>query len=230
MTALAVWKDLCIDAVDREAQARFWAAASGLELHVSGHNISLDGSTPRHRVWVNGVDRPRTVKNRLHLDIDCAAVDDLVGLGATVLARAEDTGFRWTVMADPEGQEFCAFVREPVALSAYRLHGIGIDCVDAVALAAWWGDVLGATPVPYPEYGGATLEGVAVDDEMTLDFARVPEPRTAPNRLHWDLVGDADAILAAGATQLWQIGGRDTAGWRVLADPEGNEFCVFAAG
>ena len=46
-------------------------------------------------------------------------------------------------MADPEGGEFCAFLRDPAELPAYRLHGIGIDRVDARAQAAWWGDVFG---------------------------------------------------------------------------------------
>ena len=44
-----------------------------------------------------------------------------------MLAPAEDTGLGWTVMADPEGGEFCAFLRDPAELPAYRLHGIGIE-------------------------------------------------------------------------------------------------------
>ena len=57
---------------------------------------------------------------------------------------------------------------------------------------------------------------------MTLDFAPVPEPRTEPNRVHWDVQGHAPDLLARGATHLW-----DQPHWTVLADPEGNEFCVF---
>lgn len=55
------------------------------------------------------MDRPHRTKNRTHLDIDCASVDDLVALGACVLASSEETGFGWTVMADPEGNELCVF-------------------------------------------------------------------------------------------------------------------------
>jgi hypothetical protein len=40
--------------------------------------------------------------------------------------------------------------------------------------------------------------------------------------VHWDVVGEVDALLDAGATHLW-----DTQRWTTLADPEGNEFCVF---
>ena len=54
----------------------------------------------------------------------------------------------------------------------------------------------------------------------------VPEPKRAKNRVHWDVWGNASALVAAGATLLRA---HDTEiGWDVLADPEGNEFCVFA--
>jgi hypothetical protein len=220
----ATWQDLCIDALDPAALGAFWAPVTGLELVIDERgNVHLQGPTPRHRIWVNEVDRPKTVKNRLHLDVDTGSIDELVALGASVLAPAEETGFGWTVMADPEGHEFCAFVREPAALPAYRLHGIGIDCVDAERVARWWGERFGVEPRTYEGHDWWTLEGVAVDERMTLDFAPVPEPRSGPNRVHWDVVGRVDDFLAAGATHLW-----DTDRWTVLADPEGNEFCVFA--
>lgn len=61
--------------------------------------------------WVfTPVPEPKTVKNRVHWDVllDDATVDDLVAAGATVLRRPDDE-IDWTVLADPEGNEFCAF-------------------------------------------------------------------------------------------------------------------------
>ena len=220
--SLARWRDLCLDADDQAALGAFWARVIGLEVVTSPGKVSLDGERPSQRVWMNAVDRPKRVKNRLHLDVYAASVDELVALGATVLAPAEDTGLGWTVMADPEGGEFCAFLRDPAELPAYRLHGIGIDCVDAAAQAAWWGNVFGVAPVNEEGQDWHTLEHATPDPVLTLDFAPVPEPRVAPNRVHWDVTGDVDALLAVGATRLW-----DMPGWTVLADPEGNEFCVF---
>ncbi len=55
------------------------------------------------------VPEPKTGKNRLHVDIAAPDVDALVSAGATVLAVHES----WTVLADPEGNEFCAFVVQP---------------------------------------------------------------------------------------------------------------------
>ncbi|GAB2613017.1 VOC family protein [Pseudactinotalea suaedae] len=220
---LVTWQDLCIDALDVDGQSRFWAAVAGLELAGPTEHRRLEGPTSRHTMWVNAVDRPHRVKNRLHLDVYCGAVDDLVALGARVLAPASETGLGWTVMADPEDNEFCAFLRSSAELPAYRVHGIGIDCVDPAAQARWWGEVFGVAPTTQPEDDWWTLTGVAVDQQMTLDFNAVPEPRTEPNRLHWDVQGRVDGLLVRGATHLWD-GGR----WTVLADPEGNEFCVFA--
>ena len=56
----------------------------------------------------------------------------------------------------------------------------------------------------------------------SIVFDPVPEPKTVKNRIHWDLYGDVGELLAHGATHLW-----DRPNWTVLADPEGNEFCVF---
>jgi catechol 2,3-dioxygenase-like lactoylglutathione lyase family enzyme len=220
--SLVTWQDLCMDAVDVETQSQFWSSVSGLEFADIESPARLHGPTPRHTLWVNPVDRPHRVKNRVHLDVYCASVEELVALGATVLAPSSETGLGWTVMADPEGNEFCAFVRRPDELPDYRLHGIGIDCRDAEAQARWWGELFGAEPVYQPEHDVWTLTGVAVDDRMTLDFAPVPEPRTEPNRVHWDVKGLVPELLALGATRLW-----DQPHWTVLADPEGNEFCVF---
>ncbi len=219
---LVTWQDLCVDAVDVGIQAQFWADVSGLEVADGEAPARLAGPTSRHTLWVNPVDRPHRVKNRVHLDVDCTSVEDLVGLGARVLAPASETGFGWTVMADPEGNEFCAFVRSEAQLPDYRIHGIGIDCADHELLARWWGDLFGAEPTYYAEHDCWTLTGVAVDERMTLDFSPVPEPRTDPNRVHWDVVGRVEDLLARGATHLW-----DQPHWTVLADPEGNEFCVF---
>ena len=53
---------------------------------------------------------PKTAKNRIHLDVTTDDVDALVAAGATVL-RAQDDEIGWTVLADPHGNEFCAFTR-----------------------------------------------------------------------------------------------------------------------
>jgi catechol 2,3-dioxygenase-like lactoylglutathione lyase family enzyme len=217
---LATWKDLCLDAHDPAALARFWAGATGLSVGSSGDDVWLDGPTPGHRIWVNQVDRSASLHNRIHLDVYAASLDDLVEQGARVLSPAEETGFTWSVLSDPEGGEFCAFLRAPDVLPSYRLHGIVIGCVDPEPVARWWGRVFGVDVVENEDWW--TLEGVTPDEVLTLDFVPVDEAPRRPQRVHWDVTGQVDELLAAGATSRWE-----TAGWTVLADPEGNDFCVF---
>src|ERR1700710_694333 len=96
----ATFKDLCLDARDPQRLGRFWAAALGLELEVlDDGDAVLRGPTPQHTVWIDAVPEPRTVKNRMHLDVHARSVEELFDLGATVVAEFA----RWTTMADPEG-------------------------------------------------------------------------------------------------------------------------------
>jgi hypothetical protein len=107
-------------------------------------------------------------------------------------------------------------------------------CLDAnahQALADWWCGVLGyvrrddvdarerrpedwAVPIVDPSGAGPLIWIVPV-----------PEPKMVKNRMHMDIYGDTQAILAVGAHLVRARGGDIE--WDVLADPEGNEFCVF---
>ena len=77
--------------------ARFWAAALGLRAEPTGSDFRLVGEVPEHTLWVNKVPEPRTVKQRVHLDVHVAAVSDLTKLGAVIVDEAQP----WTVLADP---------------------------------------------------------------------------------------------------------------------------------
>ncbi|MEP6816090.1 MAG: VOC family protein [Marmoricola sp.] len=223
---MARFKELCMD-TERErgnALATFWAAAVGaLVVQNNPHDPGdVMGVEEYQGIAICPVPEAKTVKHRVHLDVYAASIDELVARGASVVLPAEESGFGWTVMRDPEGNEFCAFVRDQVPM--YRLHGIAVDSADPEAQARWWAEALGAAVNDNAEHGGGwwTLEGATPDPVLTMDFAPVPEPKTVKNRIHWDVYGTVEEFEARGATRLW-----DTKGWVVLADPEGNEFCVF---
>jgi predicted enzyme related to lactoylglutathione lyase len=205
---------------------RFWAAVIGGEHRASDQDpvgsvvAPAGGPVDGLGITMCAVPETKTVKHRVHLDVYTAAVADLEALGAKVLLPADVSGFPWTVMSDPEGGEFCAFVKEP--LPDYRLHGVVVDCVDPERAARWWGERFGIAPSDNGGRGFWTLNGVTPDPVMTIDFVPVPEPKTIKNRIHWDVHGDPAALESAGATRLW-----DQPRWVTLADPEGNEFCVF---
>ena len=212
----ARWRALCIDVVDGGAMGAFWAAATGL-VHRPGEGDPghLDGGPEGSLVELCAVPEPVTVKQRVHLDLHVADVADLVAVGATVVDDTQP----WTVLTDPEGGELCAFARDEVP--AYKVYEVSVDAADPERIARWWAERFGVEA----RNGGEPwwwLEGVPGAPFDSLVFGPVPEPKTVKNRIHWDVTGSVDDFLAAGATAL-----RDMPRWRVLADPEGNEFCVF---
>lgn len=222
---IAAYKDLCIDAIDPVALGRFWAGVLGLELHTQdGGAAYLTGAGPHETVWINRVEEAKTVKHRMHLDVNASSVEAVERLGATVL---DADSFRWTVMADPEGGEFCVFVR--TGEIPQRLYDIVVDTADSPAaahrIAAWWGDVLDVEVVDDPR-GYSFVRNVPGLPCDGISFIPVPEPKTVKNRIHIDVtVDDVDDLVRAGATILRP---RDEQiRWTVLADPGGNEFCAF---
>ncbi len=222
LVALAVFKDLCLDAVDPARLARFWASVLGRPVEEAGEGARLPGDSPQHTIWVNAVPEPKSVKNRVHLDVYAAALSDLEQLGARVVDTTSGKG-RWTVMADPEGGEFCAFLRDP--LPEERLHGLVVDSADPAAQAEWWGHVYGAEVVHHAA-GWSTVQAIAGMPIATMDFVPVPEAKTVKNRVHWDvMVTELGPLVDAGATVVRPRG--EDRQWDVLADPEGNEFCAF---
>ncbi len=117
---------------------------------------------------------------------------------------------------------------------------LAIDCADPNRLARFWCSVLdyevkdedagiviiGSPLVPY----GTSRPGPV---PPALTFARVPEGKTVKNRLHIDL-SPTDREQGQEVRRLLELGarhadvGQGDASWVVLADPEGNEFCVLA--
>jgi glyoxalase superfamily protein len=108
-----------------------------------------------------------------------------------------------------------------------RFKDLCLDANDHQALADWWCDILGYVrkgdarqadwPIPIVDPTGSG---------PLIWIVPVPETKTVKNRMHMDIYGSTQAILTAGA-RLVRARGGDIA-WDVLADPEGNEFCVFA--
>ncbi len=174
-------------------------------------------------VWVNAVPEPTTVKNRVHLDVRAESLEAAVRSGATVVDERE----RWTVLTDPDGQQFCIFVREaPVSNRFYELvWDVTGDVADAHGLALWWAAVLGGDVVREDEW--SSVEGVEGLPFESLVFQPVPEAKATKNRVHLDVTTDALAPLIAAGAVVLRDKGEDGIGWTVMADPAGNEFCAF---
>jgi len=215
------FKDLCIDAVSPETLAAFWAPALGLRAEPSDAAFRLLDDVPEHTLWVNKVSESRSVKYRVHIDVNVAAVSDLTSLGAIILDETQP----WTVLADPEGGELCAFVRDRESLAGYRVYEVVVDSADPVVIASWWAERYGCEVCHDQDRGFSWIDG-APGMPWAMVFQSVPEPKTVKNRMHWDVWGETQSLLSVGARLLRSRDGEID--WDVLADPEGNEFCVFA--
>ncbi|GGT29014.1 VOC family protein [Nonomuraea spiralis] len=112
------------------------------------------------------------------------------------------------------------------------LQNVAIDCADPYELARFWSEVTGC-PV-HPEDGPGDEETrVMLREGPILHFNKVPEPKAVKNRVHLCLRPDStrdeevDRLLHLGATLVADLREPDGTGWTILADPEGNEFCVL---
>lgn len=125
-----------------------------------------------------------------------------------------------------------------------RVTEINVDCTDPVGLAGFWCAALGYSVLAAteglvevgPERGSDTelLEAVRREPVApSMFFARVPEGKTVKNRLHLDLspvdctqTEEVARLEALGARRA-DVGQTGAESWVVMADPEGNEFCVL---
>lgn len=112
------------------------------------------------------------------------------------------------------------------------LQNVAIDCADAYELARFWSGVTGR-PL-HPEDGPGDSEvRVPLAEGPVLYFNQVPEPKTVKNRVHLCLRPEStrerevERLLGLGAALVTDHRDPDGSGWVVLADPEGNEFCVL---
>lgn len=120
-------------------------------------------------------------------------------------------------------------------MTSYISHTT-VDCSNAYELSVWWARVLGYTDDPDDpnEPGHEECIIVAPDGRHRILFIEVPNRKQVKNRIHFDLrprEGTRDEelarLLAQGATLLHDRRNPDGTGWVVLADPEGNEFCIL---
>src|SRR5919199_852346 len=103
-----------IDSADLDRQAAFWAAGTGYQYAGSeGHYavpVHPDTGHRHPRLLLQKVPEPKTAKNRVHLDLGAddlpAEVERLVALGASQGQSYQEYGAMWTVITDPEGNEF----------------------------------------------------------------------------------------------------------------------------
>ena len=213
MNAIAM-AGLLVEAAQPAEVARFWASAVGGEIHtLLDGSVRVRGDCPELTFYPQA--RPKTQKNRVHLDVYVAAVEPLLALGARILD--EYLPARVT-LADVEGNEFCAFLDAEAGDSPpARAFAVCTDSNRPEELAAWWAPLVSATVGPAGDGTPRWLSGCAGWPDLVWKFVRVADRRAVPNRWRWTVRGDVEELIGAGA-RVKEAG--------VLLDPAGNEFYV----
>jgi catechol 2,3-dioxygenase-like lactoylglutathione lyase family enzyme len=113
-----------------------------------------------------------------------------------------------------------------------RLVNLVVDAADPAASAHWWAEALG-WEVTFETRHEVAVEPPDGNPGIPLVFVPVPDHKSVPNRVHLDLASASAAAQAALVDRLLGMGaapadvGQGEVPWVVLADPEGNEFCVL---
>jgi predicted enzyme related to lactoylglutathione lyase len=224
---------VCFDAHDPEGLARFWAGVLNFEPEPDAVTLRPTDDTG-FLLRFNQSDEPKTVQNQMHFDLTSTSLEDQQ---ATV-ARALDLGGRHidvgqlpeerhVVLADPEGNEFC--VLEPgnnFLAGCPFLGAIASDGTQAVGY--FWSKALN-WPLVWDQDEETAIQSPHGGPKITWGGPPVA-PKPKKNRLHFDLTADDQQAEVARLTTLGATPldlGQGNVPWTVMADPDGNEFCVL---
>ncbi|WP_242905708.1 VOC family protein [Actinomadura terrae] len=232
---------------DDAALGQFWADAFGWG--VSHEAPGVTNVEPLGFDWpdptavcidVVRVPDPETVKYRVHLDLatkseahQAELVARLKELGATPVDVGQGD-VPWTVMADPEGNVFCVLEPREIYQDTGPIAAMVVDCADPRAMARFWGEATDWTVHEVTDEQAVLRSAQGVGPY--LEFLRKPGERAYWNRIHIDLMPHSREEGAAEVARLRGLGATDVdlgqgdVSWKVMADIEGNDFCVLGAG
>ena len=228
---------------DDAALGQFWADALGWGVSSEGPSVTnvepvgFDWPDPTAVcVDVVTVPDPETVKYRVHLELATTSaahhtelVQRLKELGATTADMGQGD-VPWTVMADPEGNMFSVLEPREIYRDTGPIAAVVVDCADPRAMARFWGEAIDWTLHEVTDDRALLRSAKGVGPY--LEFVRAS--RQKPSRVHLDVLpypgddqaAEVDRLRALGATDA-DVGQGDVP-WNILADPEGNDFCVLA--
>ncbi|WP_137120446.1 VOC family protein [Segeticoccus rhizosphaerae] len=230
---------LAFDAHEPRELARFWAGLLGRETvdDPDGVFVLLPTRETEFRLEFAHSDEPKRQPNRMHLDLTSTSDDDqqaIVERALSLGARHIDVGQRpeegHVVLADLEANEFC--VIEPGNNFLTDTGVIGALASDGTpAVGYFWSEAL-AWPLVRDQAEETAIQSPQGGTKISWGGPPVAA-KLGKNRLHLDIAPPAGAdqhaeverLVALGATRI-DIGQGDVS-WVVMADPDGNEFCVL---
>lgn len=248
MAATSQFFALCFAANDPLGLARFWAGVLGRELVDDPHDGTHDGladdglvllpsEDPGFRIRFVKTGAPKVGPNQIHLDLTSTTLGDQERTVARALelgAHHIDIGQRpeegHVVLADPEGNEFCVIEAGNNFLADCGFIG-AVNCDGSQEVGYFWSEALG-WPLVWDQDEETAIQSPSGGSKISWGGPPV-RPKTGRNRLHLDLAppldgdqqAEVDRLVSLGATRV-DIGQGDVS-WVVLADSDGNEFCVL---
>jgi len=229
---------LCIDAHEPDRLAAFWAAV--LERQVvqdEDGDVCVRGDDTEFPIYFLPTDEPKRGPNQMHFDLTSTSAKDQQGIVARALqhgAQHLDIGqgpeATHVVLADPEGNEFCVIAPGNSFLAGTGTIG-ALSSDGTQAVGHFWSEALG-WPLVWDEDEETAIQSPVGGTKISWGGPPVAE-KLGKNRWHLDIAppvgGDQQAeverLISLGARHA-DIGQGDVA-WVVLADPDGNEFCVL---
>ncbi|MEV2256413.1 VOC family protein [Streptomyces sp. NPDC050147] len=227
------------------ALGQFWAKALGWGISSEGPGVT--NVEPEGVAWpdpsaicvdVVTVPDPETVRYRVHLDLATTSVAHQ----AELVARLKDLGATpadvgqgdvpWTVLADPEGNVFCVLEPREIYRGTGPIAAIVVDCADPRAMARFWDEAMDWTLLEVSDDHARMRSAKGVGPY--LEFLRTSGAMSVGSRAHLDVAPYPDDDKAAEVARLRALGataadvGQGDVPWTVLADPEGNDFCVLS--
>ena len=231
---------LCLDANDPSRLADFWGGVLGWEPaedHLGGHALVPNDDTG-FRLRFHPTTKHKAQQNRMHFDLTSTSQEgqqQTVAKALSLGARHIDVGQRpeevHVVLADPEGNEFC--VIEPGNNFLAECGFVGaLACDGTQQVGYFWSKALG-WPLVWHQDQETAIRSPHGGPKITWGGPPLM-PKTGKNRLHFDLAppargdqqAEVDRLLSLGASRI-DIGQVDVS-WVVMADPDGNEFCVLS--
>jgi predicted enzyme related to lactoylglutathione lyase len=230
---------LCFDANDPLRLALFWAGLLGWDITDDDRDgiALLPDDDTGFRVRFLPTQEKKTGQNPMHFDLTSASVENqrqTVARSLELGARHIDIGQRpeeeHVVLADPEGNEFCVIEAGNNFLADCGFIGT-LACDGSRDVGYFWSQTLG-WPLVWDQDQETAIRSPRGGPKITWGGPPLM-PRTGKNRLHFDIAPPLGGDLYAEVDRLVWLGatradiGQCEGSIAVLADPDGNEFCVW---
>jgi len=231
--------DVCVDANDPVGLAHFWAEALRWDVDDNLDQIALvPTDDTRFGIRFAAVAEKKVGRNRLHFDLTTTSIEDqhesvasLVGLGARHIDIGQRPDEGHVVLADPEGNEFCIIEPDNNFLAGCGRLG-SVTCDGTRAVGYFWSAALG-WPLVWDQDEETAIRAPDGTGPLITWGGPPLAPKVGKNRLHLDIAppergdlrAEVDRLISLGATRI-DIGQGDV-DWVVMADLDGNEFCVM---